>query len=433
MKPGKSSGDFIESRLSLHNLADLSKPEILDVTPDDRAESEASLARTAERMAARRASFQFEDGKPAEPGDRFELPFPPVTGKLKVNPTINAARLRGREIPARTYLPMLGQDGYFILGKTHILAAFPKTGKTELMAVCLHDWNSLPIIPGGIAPDGMMYPKTMYFGEESADAWTERLQKLPDSRNWDQMDYVPALGLTEKQMMALIHSHDGDPDDWAGDYVLGEAVAYDIVVIDSMRSMLNIENENDNSEVTAKLKPWVELSQRTGITLIILHHTRKTGGEHGLGVAGGSGSIALVDHVIQMDRDTDNDERRFITATGRGGKDPDKAIIGWKETTNKSGIGTGRYRLEYLGAAGKVRKGDIEARAYEVVKQAQEPMTTQEVSDRLLEPPIPGLTVVKNALKSLAYAGRIVRDPEITETASRRTVRWSLPKQEIDI
>ena len=110
----------------------------------------------------------------------------------------------------------------------------------------------------------------------------------------------------------------------------------------------------DMPDVTAKLKPWVEMSQRTGITLIILHHTRKTGGEYGLGVAGGSGSIALVDHVIQMDRDPDHDERRFITATGRGGKDPDKATIGWTEYA-PHGIGTGEYRLEFMGAAIAIR------------------------------------------------------------------------------
>jgi hypothetical protein len=134
-----------------------------------------------------------------------------------------------------------------------------------------------------------------------------------------------------------------------------------------------------------------------------------------------------------MDRDPDHDERRLLSATGRGGKDPDKAKIGWMEITTAQGLGTGHYRLEYLGAAGKVRKGDIEARAYEVVKQAKEPLTTQKVADNLMEPPVPGITTVKKALTSLAYAGRIVRDPDIHETATRRTVLWSLPSQDIDI
>src|SRR5438034_1519561 len=80
---------------------------------------------------------------------RYALPWQPEILQLKVNRAVNAADLRARQIPARTYLPMLGQDGYFVLGKTHILAGFPKTGKTELMAACIHDWISSPIIPTG--------------------------------------------------------------------------------------------------------------------------------------------------------------------------------------------------------------------------------------------------------------------------------------------
>src|SRR6184192_3626632 len=89
----------------------------------------------------------------------------------------------------------------------------------------------------------LVYPRILYLGEESEDMWTERLQKLPDSDQWDQMDYKSALGLTEKQMMALIHSHDGDAEDWAGEYAFGEAVGYDIVILDTIRGLLSIENE----------------------------------------------------------------------------------------------------------------------------------------------------------------------------------------------
>lgn len=403
---------------------------------------------------------------PSDTG-RFMLPFKPKVGRIKSAPqVVSAATLRAREIPPRTYLPLLGQDGYFILGKSHLLAAFSKTGKTELLARCIADWISLPIIAGGdleakrdsagdvvrdeagklVYQPHMLYPRILYFGEETQDAWTERLQNQPASKNWDQMDYVPVLEqhIDPMDMMLLVHSMEGEAEDFAGEgHTAGwpegshEQVGYDIVVIDSIRSLLRIENENDNSEVVAAVLPWVQLSQRTGITMILLHHTRKTGGDHGVGVAGGSGLLAPVDYIIQMERDKDDPDgpRRTITSTGRSQADPDRAVIEWVEVRTPSGMSTGRSELQFVGAKQKVTRAGVEHRIARLLEVAERPMLTTDVIRALAdEPPAPSEITVKRALKEMAESGRIQRDPDIREDATRRTVRWAVaPVNSIDV
>jgi len=379
---------------------------------------------------------------------------------------------------------MLGQDGWFVVGHTHMLGAFIKTGKTELLAHCIHDWISRPLIPTGeleLKPQyrrrqalvdaeldptyipgidmsevqpvhlsraerearqaakaekyqpRLVFPRILYLGEESEDMWTERLQKLPDSDQWDQMDYKSALGMTEKQMMALIHSHDGDPDDWAGEYAFGEVVGYDIVILDTIRGLLNIENENDNSEITAKVKPWVELAQRTGITLIMLHHTRKSGGDYGQGFAGGTGGLALVDHIITMERDPENPSGpRLIHNTGRGDKESDKNRIGWVEITTPQGIGTGHYRMEFLGSVKKVTRDSVEEQILPLLGVIGQ--TTGQIHDQLMAGGLKvSLPTVLRALKDMAWTGRAIRHPDIRKDADRQTVKWTSATPDIDV
>jgi len=239
--------------------------------------------------------------------------------------------------------------------------------------------------------------------------------------------------MTEKQMMALIHSHDGDPEDWAGEYAFGEAVGYDIVILDTLRGLLSIENENDNSEITAKVKPWVAMAQRTGITLIMLHHTRKSGGDYGQGFAGGTGGLALVDHLITMERDPENPSGpRLIHNTGRGDKELDKSKVGWVEITTPQGIGTGRYRMEFMGAAKKVSRDNVE----EHIRPLLGPIgqTTGQIHDQLTAEGLKvSLQTVLRALKNMAWTDRAIRHPDIRKDASKQTVKWTAAAPDIDI
>jgi predicted ATP-dependent serine protease len=67
-------------------------------------------------------------------------------------------------IPPVMLKPLLGKDGYVVKGWSHLVAAFPKTGKTELMVRALADW-----------PDD----KVLYVTEEPKSVWQARLLKLP--------------------------------------------------------------------------------------------------------------------------------------------------------------------------------------------------------------------------------------------------------------
>jgi len=56
---------------------------------------------------------------------------------------IDAEDLLQRDAPeALEYLPLLGKDGYFVRGWSHVLAGYPRCGKTELMLACIRRVNA---------------------------------------------------------------------------------------------------------------------------------------------------------------------------------------------------------------------------------------------------------------------------------------------------
>ena len=86
-------------------------------------------------------------------------------------------------IQAITFKPPVGRDGYVVKGWSHLVAAFPKTGKTELMVRALADW-----------PDD----KVLYVTEEPKSVWQARLLKLPP--RYDHLGIFFGLGVPRRGM-----------------------------------------------------------------------------------------------------------------------------------------------------------------------------------------------------------------------------------------
>jgi AAA domain/DnaB-like helicase N terminal domain len=182
-------------------------------------------------------------------------------------------------------LPLLGRRGYVVRGWSHVLAAPPKCGKTELPYPCLWDW----------ARAG---ERVLYVTEEPETVWRLRLRGDSPPRG---VRLVWGLGAA------------------AGD-LLRRAAGGDetVIVLDTLRSLGILgEDEADNAKVCRAITPWVAACRPAGKTLIGAHHTRKSGGEHGEGISGAHALLAAVDVALELRRSDRGENHRALSAYGR--------------------------------------------------------------------------------------------------------------------
>jgi KaiC/GvpD/RAD55 family RecA-like ATPase len=91
-----------------------------------------------------------------------------------------------------------------------------------------------------------------------------------------------------------------------------------LLVIDSLSRFLRLADENSNAEVTAGLAPLVDLAHRLDVGIVLIHHDRKSGGDHGAGLRGASSLLAVVDVAIHVRRESaEDDQARRLVGIGR--------------------------------------------------------------------------------------------------------------------
>jgi hypothetical protein len=182
-----------------------------------------------------------------------------------------------------TFLPLLGQDRFIVKGWSHLVAAYPKTGKAELLVRLLAEWSK---------------ERILYVTEEPRGAWDARMQKLPTVYGHVTLYY--GLGAMPQEILTRLQT--------------GEET---IVVLDTIRNLLGLRDETNNSEVTRALIPYIAASRTKNQTLIAVHHDRKGGGDHGEGIAGGHAFLGAVDIAIELKRDGHEDSvRRLLRGWG---------------------------------------------------------------------------------------------------------------------
>jgi hypothetical protein len=87
-----------------------------------------------------------------------------------------------------------------------------------------------------------------------------------------------------------------------------------LVIIDTWASYLMIQDETNNSEVTRRMMPYVEMARGSGATILFVHHERKNrdeGGDDARAIRGGGAILALVDLAYQLQRDGSETGRKL--------------------------------------------------------------------------------------------------------------------------
>jgi DNA primase len=186
-------------------------------------------------------------------------------------------------------LPFLGLDGVILKSLTHLIGAYPKTGKTELLFRMALDW----------AKNGL---KTLYLSEESEKIWRRRVKEKNFTEKINEnFGLIPLALIYDKQnLFDIIDSFNPD-----------------VVIIDTIRSALGslIEDETKANEVSNLFYPLLKNVQERGVTLICLHHLTKsarTGQEDITPFAGSHSLVGLFDIIIRLDNIGGNKRKIFI-------------------------------------------------------------------------------------------------------------------------
>lgn len=201
---------------------------------------------------------------------------------------VNAGELQRQALdpnrPPIPYLPLLGKDGFIVNGFSHLLASYPKCGKTTLLAQMVLDWSGAGT-------------QVLYLTEEPQLAWEERLRDLP--AGWDDVSFIFALGMDYKAILQAIKGGDEE-----------------VVIIDTLR-LLGIADENDNACASRAQIPLIMLCRNKKQTLIFAHHTNKVGGNYGKAIAGAHAIFGNVDIALELQNDGHSPKRRKLKGYGR--------------------------------------------------------------------------------------------------------------------
>jgi hypothetical protein len=273
---------------------------------------------------------------------------------------------------------VLGQEKFIIKRWSHILAAYPKTGKTELAVRLMAEWSE---------------EKILYFTEEPESVWQARLRDLPKA--YQHVNLYFGLGVPTAELLARITA--------------GEET---VVILDTIRNLLGLRDEKDNSEVARALIPFIAACRSKEQTLIALHHIRKRGGKNGEGISGGHAFFGAVDVAIELSRDGKGDSRR-------------RQLTGWGRVIE---VPTVLYQLNedntmsLIGSPDQVKITQVKTRC---LKALENDWQTTETLRNSIGDPKPSRDQVNKALEELAAEGRAERNPPLSEGKRQgSTYKW---------
>ena len=242
-------------------------------------------------------------------------------------------------------------DGVLSMGGMSLCSAAPKVGKSTL-ARCL----ALAVARG------------MEFIGKATARGTVLYVALEDSPRQIRA-HMAGIGANRDDAIGW-YSHSDFPTTTGERLTMLDAVIREfepvLVVIDPLFKFVSVRDGDAYAEVSGALNPLMHIARRTGVHILLTHHSRKGGGEDGEEVLGSTALFAGVDTLLSLKRDGD---ARTIQSIQREGDDMPATVLrmdptGWVET--------GGIRAEV-----KARETDEQILA--VVGQAGVPMLASDV------------------------------------------------------
>lgn len=303
----------------------------------------------------------------------------------------------GAIVPADKWLdvenPEALWDGILYRGAVHLLAGAPKKGESRFIHDLLGVLTALPqvlvlkhadseiVIHNGKywGIPHQVYLKALVITEESPATWKNRSIPLGD------VSFMPAaqakaFGLDT--LAAVIRRN-----------------IFDLIIIDTFDKFAGWEDENDNAKIIQVMEPLVAATHQSRTALLLTHHFRKSGGEGGEEIRGGSALLGSVDVYIAF-RGVKGDTRKRTLE-----------ILSRFDTVEKPPVATlenlrgGMYSVEAttgVGGSNRQQAAPTQERVLDFLGIC-ESATTEEVAQHLEI----SVEAARSALKRLASKGLV--------------------------
>jgi predicted ATP-dependent serine protease len=183
-------------------------------------------------------------------------------------------------------------------GTLALLAAYPKVGKSTLVAQLAvavaqgrdflgrqtHVGGVLVIVAEELKDDVMRRLRNCGVDEEADPIWlwTETVGDTPEDR---------------EKLRQLICDQ-----------------SITLVIIDTLATYLMLKDETDNSSVTLRMKPYVDMAHESGAVILFVHHERKNrdeGDDDSRAIRGGGAILGLADVAFQLQKEGSGTKRRL--------------------------------------------------------------------------------------------------------------------------
>ncbi|MDP3997658.1 MAG: AAA family ATPase [bacterium] len=297
----------------------------------------------------------------------------------RLAPTYSITQLLLEKPEPLTFFSVLGREGILVKGWTTMFSSYPKLGKTELIYQIACELASA----GNII---------LIITEEPKLVWHVRIQR--GETNGNNIGICFALGKKDivEELIATTSAS--------------------IIIIDTVRSVLGLENENDNSEISRVLAPIINAARANNKTLILLHHSRKGGGQNGEGITGGHAFLGIVDASIEI-RPLDNKpRRRLLSGAARLFQMPELIY-----EMNDNGT------LQIVGSPEDLKLESVQKNVLTILNDGWQ--STAEIENQLT--PSPSRSQLTDALQQLATDRKIDRQPLVSEGSRPGvTYKWKL-------
>ncbi len=192
--------------------------------------------------------------------------------------------------------------GIIAPGVLAILSGDPKAGKSTFTAGMM-----AALVTGGDFL-GYTLPKTQ----------VEWLTEERPATLWPKRQQWPSLG---KVKTLMIHERGGGswPEEIAEAVDRALASGARLLVVDTFAAWAQLvgDDEQSSGHVMAAMAPLL-LAASKGLAVLLIHHDRKSGGDHGRAMRGSGALAAAADIIVQLTRSTaEQPARRRLSITGR--------------------------------------------------------------------------------------------------------------------